>query len=1050
VNLNVSSWSIDNPVATTLLFILLTLAGVGGFVAMKIQNFPDIDFPIVTITAELPGASPSQLENDVARKIEDALANIQGIRHIKSSLSDGRAAITVEFDVDKPVQEAMDDVRDAVSSTRANLPSALRDPVIGKINLADTPVVTYAISSSRLDDEALSWFVDSRVAKRLLAVPGVGSVSRVGGVDREVRVELDPARLLALNTTAADISRRLRELQQEASGGRIGLGVTEQSVRTLATVDSANAIADLDIPLSDGRRIRMSQVAEVADATAEQRSLALLDGRPVVAFEVLRSRGAGELEVAAAARAAIRELAAAHPEVEFVEAVNFIDSIAENYTGSMMLLYEGAALAVLVVFLFLRDWRATLIAAVALPLSAIPAFAAMHLIGFSLNTVSLLSLSLVIGVLVDDAIVEIENIERHLLMGKSPFRAALEATDEIGLAVVATTLTLIAVFLPTSLMGGTVGRYFVQFGWTAAIAVFFSLLVARMVTPTMAAYLLKAPQKRHKSPRWVLGYLRIVRVCLRHRGVATAAAASLIVLGLVVAARLPGEFAPPDDSDQTQVRLTLPPGSTLKDTRWLAERARSVIAGNPNVTSVYTAIGGGHTANGRPNEVAPVSRVTAAVLTAKLVPRGQRGGLTRQAVEAQLRKALAALAGARIEIGSDSGTYELVLASEDGALLARQADAVARELRHIPGIGSVTSSASLVRPELVVRPDFAAAADLGVTSAAIADTLRISTAGDYDQDLPKLNLSERQVPVVVKLADSGRNDLNTLRRLPVPGARGPVPLESVADLEIASGPSEFTRHDRMRNVNIKVELNGLPLSDVERAVSALPSLQHLPRGVTRTAVGGAEFRGELIGGFAVAMSAGILCVYAVLVLLLKDFAQPLTVLAALTLSIPGAFLALRIAGATLSMPSMIGLIMLMGITTKNSILLVDYIVMARRDHGLNRHRAIIDACRKRARPIVMTSIAMGAGMLPVAMGLGADPSFRSPMAVVVVGGLMSSTLLSLLVVPVVYSYLDDAMRRLRGWTRAGSIGETECNPGNVAGMHARAVPHARIHARQTP
>jgi multidrug efflux pump subunit AcrB len=1024
MNLNVSTWSINNPVATTLLFMLLTVVGVGGYLSMTVQNFPDIDLPIITVSAALPGASPPQLESDVARKIEDALANIQSIRHIKSTLSDGLATVTAEFDIGKPIQEAMDDVRDAVSSTRANLPAELEDPVITKMTLASTPVVTYAIYSSHLDDEALSWFVDSQVSKRLLRVPGVGAVSRVGGVDREARVELDPIRLLALNTTASDISRQLRELQQEASGGRVDLGGAEQSIRTMAAVESASGIARLDISLRDGRRIRLGEVATVSDTTAEQRSMASLNGRQVVAFEVLRSRGAGELTVAEAARAAIQELTAAHPDVEFIEAVNFVDPIAENYRGSMMLLYEGAALAVLVVFLFLRNWRATLIAAVALPLSAIPAFAVMHLMGFTLNTVSLLSLSLVIGVLVDDAIVEIENIERHLLMGKAPLRAATEAANEIGLAVVATTLTLIAVFLPTSLMGGTVGQYFVQFGWTAAIAVFFSLVVARMLTPTMAAYLLKAPTKRYKSPRWVMRYLRIVRACLRRRAATLGAAGSLVALGLLVAAHLPGEFMPPDDSDQTQVALTLPPGSTLRDTQMLAERARKLIQENPNVTSIYTAIGGGNAGNGGPNETASVSSVAKAQLTAKLIPRADRQGLTRQEVEAQLRKELQVLPGMRVEVGDGSEGYELVLASEDGQLLARHADVVEKEMRRIPGIGSVISSAALVRPELVVRPNFARAADLGVTSAAIAETLRIATAGDYHQNLAKLNLSERQIPVVVRLADRGRNNLDVLRRLPVPGTRRPVTLESVADLEILSGPSELTRYDRMRNVNLKVELNGQSLGDIESAVSALPSLQNLPRGVVQTNAGGAEFRGELVTGFALAMSAGILCVYMVLVLLMKDFAQPLTVLVALVLSIPGAFIALWTTGSTLSMPSMIGLIMLMGITTKNAILLVDYIIMARRDHHMNRRRAIIDACRKRSRPIVMTTIAMGAGMLPIALGLGADPSFRAPMAIVVIGGLITSTTFCLLVIPVVYSCVDDAITQAGGFepTRSTAYG----------------------------
>lgn len=1026
MNLNISSWSIRNPVATTLLFILLTVAGVVGFMSMKVQNFPDMDFPIITVTAGLPGASPPQLESDVARKIEGALANLQGVKHIKSSLTDGSAAVTVEFEIGTPVQDAMDKVRDAVSSIRANLPADIQDPVIKRLEVADSPVVTYTVSSQQLDDETLSWFVDNHVSRNLLGVSGIGGVVRVGGVTREIRVELDPDRLFALNTTAVDISRQIQRLLQEASGGRVDIGGGEQSIRTIATVKSAQEIASLDFSLPDGRRLRLDQIANVLDTTAERRSMALIDGKPAIGFEILRARGASEIEVHAAASKAVEALKAAHPEIVFTEAVSNVDAIAENYRGSMMLLYEGAALAVLVVFFFLRDWRATVIAAVALPLSAIPTFAVIQLMGFSLNTISLLSLSLVIGVLVDDAIVEIENIERHLLMGKTPMRAATEAADEIGLAVIATTFTLVAVFLPTSLMGGIVGMYFLQFGWTAAVAVLFSLVVARMLTPTMAAYMLKVPQKTRKSPRWVTRYLRLARACLRHRAMTAGIATLLVCGGFAIAANLPGGFIPSDDSDQTQATITLPPGSKLQETLAMAEHARVIIRQHPQVKSVYTAIGGGSSSGGGPDESSTAASVTTAVLTANLTPRKERSGTTRQAIEVQLRDALMRLPGVRVKVGSGGGgeSYELVLGSEDGPLLTQQAVVVERELRRIPGIGAVTSSASLIRPELVVRPDFARAADLGVTSEAISDTLRVATSGDYGPALAKLNLGERQVPVVVRLTDIGRNDPEILRRLPVPGARGAVPLESVAELSILSGPSEITRLDRMRNVNFTVELNGQPLDAIENAVDALPSVRNLPRGVVRTSAGDAEAMGDLVAGFVLAMSAGVLCIYMVLVLLLKDFAQPLTVLVALVLSAPGAFLALLVTGSGLSMPSMIGLIMLMGITTKNAILLVDYIIIARRDHGLNRRRAIIDACKKRARPIVMTTVAMGAGMLPIALGFGADPSFRAPMAIVVIGGLITSTILCLLVIPVAYSYVDDATQWIRRWT-VGRDGRVE-------------------------
>ena len=515
--MNVSAWSIRNPIPAILLFVMLTLLGVMAFRAMKIQQFMDIELPMVTVTASLPGAAPAQMETEVARKIENSVATLQGIKHIYTKVQDGTATVTIEFRLEKPTQEAVDDVRDAVSRIRADLPGDLRDPVITKVNLSGAPILTYSVASSRMDDEALSWFVDNTVTKSILSVRGVGAVARVGGVTREIRVELDPARLLALRATAADVSRQLRQIQQEASGGRSDISGAEQSVRTIATVRSAEELGAVEIALSDGRRVRLDQLASVTDTVAEQRSAALLNGKPVVGFEIVRSRGAGEVEVAGGVRARLEKIKAEHPDVTITEAFNFVDPVIENYEGSMALLIEGAILAVLVVWLFLRDWRATLVSATALPLSIIPTFAVTYLMGFTLNVVTLLSLSLVVGILVDDAIVEIENIMRHLALGKTPYQAAMEAADEIGLAVIATTFTLIAVFLPTAFMSGVPGKFFVQFGWTAAIAVFFSLVVARMLTPMMAAYLLKPPQNDHGEARWLASYGRLAAWCLKHR-----------------------------------------------------------------------------------------------------------------------------------------------------------------------------------------------------------------------------------------------------------------------------------------------------------------------------------------------------------------------------------------------------------------------------------------------------------------------------------------------------------------------------------------------------
>jgi len=1017
MSFNVSSWSIRNPTPSVLLFVLLTVAGLLSFHSMKVQNFPDIELPTVIVLAQLPGASPGQLETEVARRIENSIATVQGVKHIYTKLQDGTATITVEFRLEKPTQEAVDDVRAAVSRVRSDLPADLRDPVITRMDLAGLPILTYTVASTRMDDEALSWFVDNTVSKAMLSVPGVGAVARVGGVTREIAVDVHPQRLLAIGATAADVSRQLRSIQQDAPGGRTDIGGAEQSVRTIATVRSADELARMSITLSDGRSVRLSDIATVRDTVAERRSAALLDGEPVVGFEISRSRGAGEIEVAEGVQVRRAQLQAEHPDLQIEEAFNFVDPVRENYDGSLRLLYEGALLAVIVVWLFLRDWRATMVAATALPLSIIPAFAGMYLFGFTINVVTLLSLSLVVGILVDDAIVEIENIMRHLRSGKTPYRAAMEAAAEIGLAVIATTFTLIAVFLPTALMSGVAGKFFVQFGWTASLAVFASLVVARMLTPMMAAYVLR-PDTPRDDGRVMRAYLAAARWCLRHRVATTIAAAVFFSGSLLLVPLLPTGFMPPDDLSQTQVHVELPPGSTFEKTFSAAEHARALVQRHPHVEQVYTAIGGG-SAGADPFVPRGAPEVRKATLTLNLTPREKRGGLSKQTIEGELRRALEAVPGARIEVGlSGSGEkYILVLAGEDGEALARYAAIVGRELRTLPGIGNVTSTASLVRPELIVRPDFARAADLGVTSAAIADTLRIATAGDYDQGLAKLNLSQRQVPIVVRLAPEAREDLVLVSRLQVPGAKGPVPLGTVADVSIGSGPAEIDRYDRLRNINFRVELGGQPLGDIERKALALPSLQNLPPGIIQRTVGDAEAMAELGESFALAMLTGVLCIYVVLVLLFRDFVQPVTILVALVLSVPGAFLALYLGGFAISMPSMIGMIMLMGIATKNSILLVEYAIMARRERGLARMDALLDACHKRAKPIVMTTVAMGAGMTPIAIGLGVDPSFRSPMAIVVIGGLITSTFLSLLVVPVVFTYVDDvvqALRRLRG------------------------------------
>ena len=1004
--MNFSALSIKNPIPAILLFILLTLAGLIAYRGLNVQDFPDIELPMITISAGLEGAAPAQLETEVARKLENSVASLSGVKNTYTTIIDGSVTVVVEFVLEKDSNVALDDVRNAVSTVKADLPADVRDPVVSKLSTAGRPVITYALTSTQMSEESLSWFIDNDVSKRVLNVEGVGGVRRLGGVSREISVTLDANKINAMGVTAAEISQRLRQVQQESPSGRGDVAGAEQSVRTVATLKSADEIGALSIPLNDGRSIRLDEVATVADSTAERGSIVLLNGKPVVAFEVMRSKGASEVGVAAGVEAQMAELSKSHPEVVQVKAIDNSTPVAENFKGSMELLYEGAFLAVIVVFWFLRDWRATFVAATALPLSIIPAFLGLQYFGFTLNTVTLLSMALVVGILVDDAIVEIENITRHIQMGKSPFAAAMEAADEIGLAVIATTFALVSVFLPTAFMSGIAGKFFKQFGWTAVLAILASLLVARLLTPMMSAYLLK-PKNHETKPDGALmqAYMRSVKWCLGHRKLTLLYTSLFFVGSIAIVPLLPSGFVPPSDRAQTMVNVELAPGATLEQTLQASEQARLKLMELPQVESVFNSVGAGVSGNAfAPGSAGQARKAT---LTVILSHRDDRS-LSQQDVEALIREKLSSEVGVRMTVGAqDSGVkMQLVLQSENADALAQASQDLERDLRTLKGIGNVTSSASLVQPEIIVRPNNAQAANLGVTTDAIGETLRIATAGDYQQALAKLNLPERQVPIRVRFDKDTRSDLGALGRLSIPSSNGPVMLNQIATLSINSGPAQIDRLNRSRNVNFDIELNGRELGDVDKEAKLLNAYKNLPEGVSIKPFGDAEEQGKLFSSFILAMGIGVLCIYMVLVLLFKDFMQPVTILAALPLSFGGAFVLLLLTNKSFSMPSLIGLLMLMGVVTKNSILLVDYAILARKA-GMARWEALVDACHKRVRPIVMTTIAMGAGMLPLALGMGADPSFRSPMAVAVIGGLVTSTLLSLLVIPVVFTFVDD-------------------------------------------
>jgi multidrug efflux pump subunit AcrB len=977
-----------------MLFLTLVIGGLVSFPKLGVQDQPDIAFPFVIVSVGYGGVPPSQLETEVTRKIEDAVSTIVGIENINSTVTTGNSQTFIEFQFGADLSQAMDDVRDAVTRIRPNLPQDASEPNIQRATTAGNAVLTFAVSSDNLSDTELSWFVDLNVMRGISGVEGVGQVNRIGGVSREVRVDLDPDRMAALGVTAGDVSSQLVRTQVELPGGEMRIGSQEQNVRTLGTVSSIQELAALPISLGDGRNVRLDSLADVRDQAAEVRQEVRVDGKPVIGFQVMRAWGEGALKVADGTRAAVADLQERYPNIRIIEINSVQDKeIREAFHASMLMLVEGAILAIIVVWLFLKDMRATLISAAALPLSVIPTFWALHLFGFSMNTLTMLALTLVIGMLVDDAIVEVENIVRHLRMGKPPLQAATDAAIEIGLAVVATSLTLCAVFVPVAFMDGIPGEFFKPFGFTATVAVLFSLLVARTLTPMMASRLMKADTHVETTGPMKAWYIEKVKWALEHRRITVAASTALMIGSFWLATTLPTGFTPTDDFGSVNLNISLPPGSTMDESRQVSEQIRQKLAGYKEVVRVTTTL---------------TPRSANAFVA--LVDRDERE-LSQQQLQQKMIRDLRTIPGVRIQGGGGgnpgSGPLQIELTGDDSELLSAAAANIEREMRSLPGFSNVTTSASLLQPELVIRPLPDRAAELGVSTSAISQATRIATSGDITLNLAKLNLPDRQIPIRVRLNDEARTDIEQIKLLPVPSRYGPVPLMNVAEVSFGAGPSEISRYDRSRNITISADRGTIALGQAMDSVRALPSMQNLPTGVRTVEAGDAEIMRDIFTGFILAMAIGILCIYALLVLLFHDVVQPITILSALPPSAGGAIVALWAFGMELSLPSLIGLLTLMGIVTKNSILLVEYIVMARREHGLSRFDAIIDACSKRARPIIMTTIAMAVGMLPITIGLHGDSSFRAPMGAAVIGGLLASTALSLFVVPVIYTLMDD-------------------------------------------
>ena len=1097
---NISSWCIQNPVPPIVLFIGLLLAGLVAFLRMDVNNFPDIEFPAAMVTVSQPGAAPSEMENQVTQRVEAAARGLTGVEEINSTVREGNSQTFVSFQLGTPLDRSVTDLRNAIAQIRSDLPEGILEPEVIRVEANGGGEFSFlAAQTTELTLEQLSWYIDNKVSRRLLGIPGMAAVTREGGVDRKIRVDLDPAALQAQGITAAQVNQQLRQVNLNATGGRAEIAGSEQTVRVLGNASTAYQLSQTQISVPGGRVVRLADLGSVHDGTGEERSAALLEGRSVVSFNLQRARGASEVTVYDAAMDELRKLEKEDPRVKFVEIDNTVGYTKNQYESSMLALVEGAILAVLVVFLFLRDIRATLISAVAIPLSAIPAFYFMEMLAIDLNFLSLLALALVAGVLVDDAIVEIENIVRHMRMGKSAYQSAMDAADEIGLAVLATTMSIVAVFLPVAMMPGISGQFFRHFGYTVVMAVLMSLFVARMITPLMAAYFLKSHgPEPHASGKWMQAYLRLLRWSLStgktdallqhlpkkparwtffvreallivvvlavsvaaigitfklvgplgmpfavtllvallaafaagfiiskvinflisrfhgdfaawhgrnierslarvrdHRMIMVATGFGSFILTIMIFSTLSMTFQPEQDVKTTRVRIGMPPGTTLAQTREVAGQAAAIIEKHPDVNLVFQRIFTG-----------------AGFLNVQFKDDRSKKSFE---IERELTPKLAQISDAQVNfINQNSGgpgagrAVTLYLGSDDPQKLSQVANKIVGEMETIPELVAPRVQGDNVRPEVLIKPRFDLAADLGVTTTALSQTIRIATIGDIDQNSAKVSLADRQVPIIVSMPLEARRDLSILENLPVPTTGGgSVPLKAVAEIGFGSGPVIVNRTNQVRRIAVGADLiPGVVSGDAWNKIKALPTMKNLPDGVTQLTLGDQKWQGELLQSFAIAVVAGILLVFAVLVLLYRRFLAPFVNMGSLLLAPLGAAIALAIANQPVSMPVFIGLLMLLGIVAKNSILLVDFAVEMM-DHGMDKDDAIYEAGHKRAQPIVMTTVAMVAGMLPIALSLHGDGSWRAPMGVTVIGGLLFSTLLTLLLVPAYFSLAID-------------------------------------------
>ncbi len=1040
----ISDFAIQRPIVTVTAMLALVAFGIAALINLQTDEFPDIQQPIVGVVIQYPGASPETVEREIIEPIEESFSSISGLDWDKTqaSATDGLAQFIVFFDYEKDVQEASQDIRDAISTQRADLPQEMEEPVLTRFDPSQAPVLSLALTSSTIPTATLTRLADPMIVRSLQGVPGVAQVTVVGGIKREMTVELRPADLQASGVSVAGVVEALATQNLAAPVGRLNTPLEERAIRLKGRLDDAQDFEGLVVTERNGRSIRLGQVANLRDGTEDQRTAALFNGKEAVGIEVLKSKGYSTTQVSDGLRARIADLERRLPEGARLEIVQDagvrVDRAVANVQEALI---EGALLTVLVVFLFLNSWRSTIITGLALPVSVLASFIAVWAFGFTLNTMSLLGLSLSIGILIDDAIVVRENIVRHIEMGKDHVIASREGTDEIGLAVAATTFSIVAVFIPVAFMYGVAGQWFKPFALTIACAVLVSLFVSFSLDPMLSAYWpdpqTEAHERRNPIARALDRFNRwFERMADRYKGVIAWAldhrvAMVLLAVGSFVAAIamiatgvVGSGFVPVSDRSEVNMIVEATPGASLQYTRRKVEEVAALARRHPEVAYTYATVG-----TSVPGKSPSVDQ---GLVYVRLVPKAERA-LSQDEFGQVLRPEVARIGGVQVAVftsgfGDAYKPIQVQMRGTDARVLSRLAEQARREVEQVPGAADVGLSTRGQKPELEVELKRGLAGSLGVTVGQVAQALRPAFAGLDAGDW--VDPSGETRDVTVRLAPEARQRTGDLEQLPLVVGVGPngapvsIPLGQIATIRQGVGPAQIDHLDRDKVIIVQANVAGRPLTEVTNGINERLARLDLPPGYEITQGGEAADQAEVFTRIFTALGVAVLLMYLILVVQFGSFLDPLAILVSLPLSLIGVVLALWITGSTLNIMSLIGVILLMGIVAKNAILLIDFANWARQ-RGQPLREALIEAGRIRLRPIIMTTLALIAGMIPVAIGAGEGADFRAPLGRAVIGGTITSTLLTLLVIPTFYEIMDqtrewltERIRRIVGPRRA--------------------------------